>query len=274
MTSRGVKISNLLIFLDSDWHSFCLTLVSRNRTSEDLKMLSIRMVSAVFALAALAAAPSRAAVLFYGGDASQFIPGYYYTAYNELNSYQDWQVFDSFTVPTGHTWTVTGLFEQFALFNPANPPTSVNWQIRSGLNSASQGTLVASGNAAPNLVANGINLNSEFGEDLTLDLSSTPIVLAGGQTYWLNIQPITPDYYHTFVGGSTNHANAVGGPLDLSSYWYLDGTQYPLPWDASQGLTGIDGYVPPPPPSVPEPSVLVVFASSLLLLFGMRRALR
>ncbi len=229
-------------------------------------MLSTRIMSMVFGLAALTAAPSLAAVLFYGGDASQFMPGYYYAAYNELNySGQDWQVFDSFDVPVGHTWTVTGLFEQFALYNPANPPTSVNWQIRSGLTGASLGTPIASGNTAPSLTPNGINLNGEFGEELTLDLSGTPVVLAGGQTYWLNIQPVTPDYYHTFVGGSTDHVNAVGGPLDLSAFWYLNGTQYSLPWDASQGLTGIDGYIPPPPPGVPEPSALSVFAASLLL---------
>lgn len=238
-----------------------------------MKMFSTRMVSAVFALAALAATPSRATVLFYGGDASLFPGGYYATSYNELNiSGDSIQAFDSFAVPVGHTWTVTGLFEQFALFNPANPPASVLWQIRSGVTSATFGTLIASGSAAPTLTPNGVGLNGEFGEDLVLDLSSSPVVLAGGQTYWLNIQPVTPNYYHTFVGGSMAHANAVGGPLDLTSYIFFNGGFNVAPaWDVSQGVTGIDGYIPPPPPDpVPESPVLWLFACSLLMLFGVR----
>lgn len=239
-------------------------------------MFSVRMIAAALAFAAMAAAPSQAAVLYYGGDASQFYPGAYYAAYNELNvSGDSIQVFDSFDVPTGHTWTVTGLFEQFALFNPAHPPTTVTWQIRTGVTSATFGTLVASGSTAPSLTPNGIGLNGEFGEDLTLDLTGTPVVLSGGQTYWLNIQPITPDYYHTFVGGTRSHTNAVGGALDFTSLIFFNGAfNIAPPWDATQGLTGVDGYIPPPPPAVPEPPVLLVFAASLLTLFGLRRARR
>jgi hypothetical protein len=252
--------------------------LQKQRQKKGARMFSPRLIFAGLALTSLIAVPAEAAVLYYGGDPSQFMPGYYYAAYNELNPSGDsFLDFDNFTVPTGHTWTVTGLFEQMSLVNPANPPVTVNWQIRTGLTMASMGTLLAGGQSAPQLVPNGIGLNGVFGETLSFDLSS-PLVLAGGQTYWLAIQPISRDY-HMFVGGSTDHVNAVGGPLnyDTTLFSYIASQDHT--WiqsygvDLSQGVTGTDA-APPPPPSVPEPSGLALLVAGLPMLFIRRRKRR
>jgi hypothetical protein len=220
-----------------------------------------------------AAGTARADTLYYGGDVSYFMPGASYGGYNDASPYDDYRAFDSFTVPTGQTWYVTGLFANIG--NPdyaANPHPKANWWITSGLTMASMGTVIASGAAVDATTAlNGIDLNggSATGELMSVDLGGT-VTLAGGNTYSFAIQPISTSYYHMFVGGTVSNANAIGGPLDHSANIYFPGSSQVWSFDLSQGVTGT--LTDAPPVETPEPASAALLGSFLLGAMSLRRA--
>src|SRR5579875_3075224 len=110
------------------------------------------LVTAAIALAiAGAPAAARADVLYYGGDPTVFLrsggTNYYLGVYNEYNqnNFDDYKNYDNFTVPSGQTWSVSGMFVDIGALSA---PTSANWEIRTGVTGSSLGTLLASGTSS------------------------------------------------------------------------------------------------------------------------------
>ena len=91
---------------------------------------------------------ARATTLFYGGDPGYIFAGQPYTwdGYGGANTFDNYQAYEQFAVPTGMTWSVTGLFANIGVVDYASNPTPLaNWYIRTGVTATSLGTLVASG---------------------------------------------------------------------------------------------------------------------------------
>jgi hypothetical protein len=104
------------------------------------------------------------------------------------------------------------------------------------------GALIASGTstlASTTDTLNGFALNgaTATGELQTVTLSFA-LQLTGGQTYWLAVQPTNDSIYHLFVGGTTSHVNAVGGPLNDIAYDAYPGGINQTGFDWSEGVIG------------------------------------
>jgi len=86
---------------------------------------------------------------------------------------------------------------------------------------------------------NGIALNggTATGELQTVTLPTT-LQLTGGQIYWFAVQPTDSSLYHLFVGGTTSHVNAVGGPLNDVAYDIYPTGINPTGFDWSEGVIG------------------------------------
>jgi hypothetical protein len=227
------------------------------------------LLAATF-IATATATVARAGTLFYGGDTSYFFQNYAWGEYNDTNTANNdnFQAYDDFTVPVGQTWTITSLFANVG--DPAySPSLAANWFVRTGMTATSLGTLVAEGTDLPGTISNvgaGALINGNLtSETLTISLPS-PLVLQGGQTYWLALQPISRSTYHTFVGGTTSNANAVGGPLDNFNYSVSAGNIQALNFDLSAGIGGTSA-----PASVAEPAPLALLGVGVLGLAGVRR---
>lgn len=186
---------------------------------------------------------ARATTLFYGGDPGDFIPGYAYGGYAGATIYDNYQAYEQFAVPAGTTWSVTGLFANIGIYDYASNPTPLaNWYIRTGVTATSLGTLVASGTSTPASTTdtlNGFALNGHTatGELQTITLPTT-LLLTGGQTYWFAVQPEDNSLYHLYVGGTTSHINAVGGPLNDIAYDSYPTGINPTGFDWSEGVIG------------------------------------
>ena len=196
---------------------------------------------------------ARATTLFYGGDPGFFIPGYAYGGYGGATTYDNYQAYEQFAVPAGTTWSVTGLFANIGVYDYASNPTPLaNWYIRTGVTATSLGTLVASGTSMSGSTTdtlNGIALNggTATGELQTITLPT--VQLTGGQTYWFAVQPADNSVYHLFVGGTTSHVNAVGGPLNDIAYDVYPTGINPTGFDWSEGVVGTSSVA-----AVPEPA--------------------
>jgi hypothetical protein len=198
---------------------------------------------------------ARATTLFYGGDPGYIFAGQPYTwdGYGGANTLDDYQAYEQFAVPAGMTWSVTGLFANIGVVDYASNPTPLaNWYIRTGVTATSLGTLVASGtstSASTTDTLNGITLNGNATGELQTVTLPTTLQLTGGQTYWFAVQPADNSEYHLFVGGTTSHVNAVGGPLNDIAYDIYPTGINPTGFDWSEGVIGTSSVG-----AVPEPS--------------------
>jgi hypothetical protein len=94
------------------------------------------------------------------------------------------QTYQNFVIPSGQTWTITGLFSN----NLQNDVfSSAVWEIRSGLSAGNGGALIASGSSAVTQTATGRSLLgfTEFNTTVT-GLSQ----VLGAGTYWFNVAPV------------------------------------------------------------------------------------
>jgi hypothetical protein len=97
------------------------------------------------------------------------------------------QLYTPFLIPSGHQWTVTGLFiNSMAAVNDLKPKKA-GWSLWRNVSAGTAGTLVAAGAAAATMTATG---RSSFGlTEYTIKVTlSTPVTLPCG-VYWLNILP-------------------------------------------------------------------------------------
>ena len=175
----------------------------------------------------------------------------------------DGLIYDSFIVPTGQTYTITGVFSNNAMFDFSAASTAY-FEIRSGVSAGNGGTLLDSGDGADSVALTGRMFN--FGglviPEYTNSVSIPAITLSAG-TYWLAVAPDVSDQ-NSFIT-TTSGANAVGSPPgnDGNSFWSstffgdsfvptsdpsLEG---PGTWDYSMGVIGSAH-------AVPEPSSLIL----------------
>lgn len=216
----------------------------------------------LLALFSLAGTPAFAdATLFYGGDPNGSSAAYnmdlvspYPPPYNyEIAD----RVYDNFVVPTGQTWTINDIFA--VISNPGGAFSNASYEIRTGLDNGTGGTLVASG-SLPAIITplSGVpTVNGLPSERLDVDLTS-PVVLHGGTTYWVSLVPVAYDSFNRFIGFGTG--NAVDPPATPQAYLYDYRTGNPfnndpgsyqsLTADYSLGVAGTDSTATPEPATV------------------------
>jgi hypothetical protein len=214
----------------------------------------------LFCAAALFAGHARSAsgsVLFYDGDPSGSLTldvHVYVGAPDPANeSFRDFYYSD-FAVPAGQTYTVTGMFGNFANADPTAATASPNfeYQIRTGMSGSNPGTLVYSATGIP--TATTTNLNDTIatwpGYAYSINLPSS-ITLTGGQSYWVAMIPITTDGFNVGIQ-TTSNANSINslkdGVGEYDSWLYTTHTDSysAVNGDVSVGLTGTLTRVPEP----------------------------
>jgi hypothetical protein len=209
-------------------------------------------LTAVFALSATAIAQAPPGSLWYNGDFN----GVGYHANGVNTSDPPSQVFDDFFV-TGGGWHLTAVFSDNLL---STVVTGAEWEIRSGVSSGNDGTLVAAGSTnAPTVAATG---RSGFGfTEFMVEVTGINVTLAPG-TYWLNVTPVGNGTGHS-LNSMTSGTNCVGMPCgnDGNSWWRPDGP-YPQPYDFSMDVIG----------PIPEPATVALLTCGVgVLLMAVRR---
>jgi hypothetical protein len=117
-------------------------------------------------------------------------------------------------------WSVTGLFENTL---SQLTPTSVSWEIRTGVSEGNGGTLYASGSGAPTQTATGRSGvgYTEYTDSVAI---SPAVTLQAGVTYWINVTPVcTACAGRAFesnvpAAGGANHV----GPADVLNLSYFN----------------------------------------------------
>ncbi len=180
--------------------------------------------------------------LWYNGD-----PNLVNAIPNGLNiSFGDVQVYEDFVV-TANCSTICAVYSNNLMDFTT---TSAAWEIRSGVGSGTEGTLVAGGVGIATQTPNGF----DFGYTNYTIQVDVNVTLAPG-TYWLSVAPIGQGSGLSYLS-TTSGANAVGAPIQnnntilnsvaLGFFWVpLADAGYPT--DYSMGVY-----------AVPEPSSLVI----------------
>lgn len=232
----------------------------------ETELSRIRRILAAACLACAAAPAAQATqILYYAGDPGS--PDGYAGTNQAGDNYMN---YEDFTVPANQTWTVTSLFADIGIPDYSSEPTPLaTWSIATGLTNTSHGTVIFSGSSTANTttdVLDGFTVNGDAtGVRQTITLGS-PVVLAGGKTYWLAIQPSGSTTYHLFMGATGSNSNGVGGPFDHFSYQDTPTSISPFGYDWSEGVSGT--FVQQ---SVPEPASAALLGAGLLGLLGVRR---
>jgi hypothetical protein len=139
---------------------------------------------------------------------------------------QSWTVFDNFTVATSKNWVVSSFdFTDFVIgLQNTNDYKNTTWSFWDG-DPLSGGKLVASGTKAAgvSLVSGSCGSSSACLETFTVDLSTTPVGLASGHTYYLgasntfNLSSESSVRGVTLTGGNT--IAAIGGSSIAGGHW-------------------------------------------------------
>lgn len=97
------------------------------------------------------------------------------------------QVYTPFTIPSGHQWTVTGLFINSFAETAEIKPKITGWSLWTGVSAGQAGTLRAAGTGRATMTPTGRNVVGlpEYTIMVTL---SAPVTLPCG-VYWLNMLP-------------------------------------------------------------------------------------
>jgi hypothetical protein len=197
--------------------------------------------------------------LFYGGDFTNNPVGP--TVANGLANENDLLISGSpygaatwvaFTVPSGQTWAVTGVFaNNFSTYGvldqaPNQPTSAAYWAIQTGIEPGNAGTLVASGTNGATATATG---RSSFGlSEYTIQVEGLSVTLTSG-TYWLAVVPQCTNSGDPYCEGvfflsdveyiDAPAKNAVGHePQDLG---YFDSPAFGLSFDPANGPLGACG---------------------------------
>jgi len=128
--------------------------------------------------------------LFYGGDTNPNSPNANGLANDNTLLVPDTSTLVPFTVPTGSTWEVSGLFtNDLADGYDGIDPAQATWSISSGVSNGNGGTVIASGTSSASFTPTG-RVSFGFNEYTTLvNLTvSTAVTLKAG-TYWLTVVP-------------------------------------------------------------------------------------
>ena len=175
------------------------------------------------------AATPCAGCLFYGGDwdtaASNWV------AFGNGNEYDAGTVYNysnyvPFVVPSGQTWTVTGLFTNNIFYNYFGGSSykfqqnDTAWGISTGVSTGNGGTDFASGTGHGTAATTGRNYGGFYPEYTVTWKTLSPLTLAAG-SYWLTVAPSCTAsscelfFYNTDTTSLTNH---VGHEPKCQSY--------------------------------------------------------
>lgn len=131
--------------------------------------------------------------LFYGGDWASTDTNWVIFANADGAGFGGQiSVYSGFRVPSGKTWTVTGLFSNTGFINIDHfTPSTPEWSINSGMKAGVAGTVVASGETAGRAKATGRTASSGAGNVVEYSVIvklPTPVTLTGG----LYTEGVTP----------------------------------------------------------------------------------
>lgn len=239
------------------------------------RLTLILSLFAVLLLATFASAQCGPNCLFYGGD---FEP-----SNNDANgapNENDMVVngtdygaatFQNFIVPTGHTWSVTGLFTN----NLSDEhPTSAYFEIRTGVSEGDAGSPIVSGfgSAAAGTFTwtpTGRNFLHHY-DEFTAQVTGLNSSLPAGM-YWEAVVPQeTGDFARSANSNTFTRPNGVGA--QVSDQQYFDSPFFGANFTNADNLgafptfsSGIEGV------DVPEPSSLVLLGSGIAGLCGLVR---
>jgi hypothetical protein len=198
--------------------------------------------------------------LFYGGDFlynplyppflpnglanenTLFVPGDPYGA----------AVWIPFTVPTGQTWNVKGLFtnnmSSYGVLDQGTLPNAVAyWSINEEVFAGSPGVVVDSGTSPATSTATG---RAAFGlTEFTVQVSGLSVTLTAG-TYWLTVVPICTNSANPYCDGvffvsdveylNTTPTNAYG-PAGLLDQSFFDSSLFGVTFEPTNGPVGACG---------------------------------
>jgi hypothetical protein len=189
----------------------------------------------------------------------------------------DGLVYDNFIVPTGDTYSITGVFSNDMMYTPG-ATTTAHWEIRAAVSSGNSGIIVASGDGADTVTATGRSMNLGITVDEYTNQVAVNVVLTAG-TYWLAVAPDVSGQ-NSYIS-TTSGANAVGSPPgnDGNSFFssaFFGQSFVPLSdasnegpgtWDYSMGFIGTSRSLS----AVPEPSGAALLPTAGLILLGYLR---
>ena len=217
---------------------------------------------------------SGGSVLWYNGDMDGR------DAWTNQTGAADGLVYDDFIVPTGSTFTITGVFSNDAMYNPGAASTAY-WEIRSGVSAGNGGTLLGSGDSTDTLTSTGQNfLVGGLAIPIYQNLVQVPTITLGAGTYWLAVAPDVSNQNSYIV--TTSGANAIGTPPGNDGNSYFSSTFFsmsfvptsdpalegPGTWDYSMGVVGTATVV------IPEPSSVIMGLVGLVISAGYVRTWR
>jgi hypothetical protein len=154
------------------------------------------------------------------------------------------QLFNSFKVPVGQTWKVTGLFANIGFINIDHiTPNKAEYEVHKKMKEGDPGILKASGKKGGSVVATGRTANSGAGPvteyTVLVKLGTSPIKLAAG-TWQADVTPpcdTTQDsacsgalYYEsdTFDDGETKQGAEHFGPKGVAGGNFQNGPVFGL----------------------------------------------
>ena len=207
---------------------------------------------------------ARADVLFYGGD---FVPSFWYSDSlpneNDASVHGDpygSAVYQNVIIPTGQTWNVTGLFSNDIM---TLSPTSVYWEIRTGISEGNGGSLIASGSGSDSY-----HLKGAF-DEYTNTVNGLNLTLGPGM-YWFSVVPEAPGQQGRSYNTNTFGANSVG--MQMSDEQYFNSPFFNYNFTNADNISifprfsdGVIGTV------APEPSSVIMLGSGLLAVAGVMR---
>jgi hypothetical protein len=207
--------------------------------------------------------------LWYTGD-----PDNFNAIYNTINpATGNGIVYDTFVVPNGDTWTITGVFSN-DFMNYTSSSLTAYFAIRSDVSNGRGGRLVDSGTDLASQQANGGSFAGYNG--YTVSVSGLNITLGPG-TYSLAVVPVAISSDDFSYIGTTSGANHQG-PRRKAGDTFVAGRYYTsnFPgsynyWPASNVTLGANGRSPVFSmgiQSVPEPSTLVMGVIGTLTMLG------
>ncbi|MFZ0773380.1 MAG: hypothetical protein WCA49_11485 [Candidatus Sulfotelmatobacter sp.] len=170
--------------------------------------------------------------LFYGGDTNTSSPDDNGFANENTLLVADTTTWGAFTVPSGETWTVQGLFiNTIADGYDGLDPTTSSWTIASGVSSGNAGSVVASGTSAAGGTSFVPTGRFPFGfTEYTLKVRIATTVLSSG-TYWVNITPQCTDanngncYISQYFWDDTFGQNRYG-PLEPANEGFFNSSYF------------------------------------------------
>jgi len=109
-----------------------------------------------------------------------------------------------FTVPSGQTWTVRGLFtNDLSLYGvldqaPTQPVSAAYWSVNEGIEPGIAGTVVASGTSAATITPTGRAAFNLI--EYTVQVEGLSFTLTSG-TYWMSVVPLCTNTGDPYCGG-------------------------------------------------------------------------